>query len=188
MRVAIKERLRQECHFYALTSDIWSSRTSEAYISLMIHYLTKDFDMRVVTLRCAPFSDVRHTGSEIAGIIKKSLEDADLPLENMVVYVTDNASNATKSARDLGVGHQGCVAHTLNLIVQKFARWKMPDANQPTLDGISEQLAKISKAIEIVREYAKYLGNSTIGTQWIKMAMERSNEPPRSIPVDVPTR
>ncbi len=106
----------------------------------------------------------------------------------MVVYVTDNASNATKSARDLGVGHQGCVAHTLNLIVQKFARWKMPDVNQPSLDGIPQQLNKISKAIEIVREYAKYLSNSTIGSQWVKKSMERSNESPRVIPVDVPTR
>lgn len=154
----------------------------------MIHYLTREFALKVITLRCAPFSDVRHTGTEIARIIKESLENAGMPLENMVVYVTENASNAVKSARDLGVNHQGCVAHTLNLIVQKFARWKMPDMNQPSMDGIPEQMNKISKAIEVVRDYAKYLSNSTIGSQWIKKSMERSNQSPRMIPVDVATR
>ena len=39
--VSIKGMIAQECHFYALTSDIWSSRTSEAYILLMIYYLTR---------------------------------------------------------------------------------------------------------------------------------------------------
>mgnify|MGYP003331552951 CR=1 FL=1 len=50
----------------------------------------------------------------------------------------DNATNEIKSARDLGVNHQGYVAHTLNLIMQKFARWKMPGMNQPSMDGMPE--------------------------------------------------
>ena len=71
--VTIKSMIAEECHFYALTSDIWSSRTSEAYILLMIHYLAREFALKVITLRCAPFSsDVRHTGTEIARIIKGS--------------------------------------------------------------------------------------------------------------------
>lgn len=186
--VSIKTMITQECNFYALTSDIWSSRTSEAYISLMVHYLTKSFTMKVITLRCAPFSNVRHTGAEIAKIIKESLEDAGMCLDNLVVYVTDNASNAIKSAKDLGVKHQGCVAHLLNLIVQKLVRWKLTIDNQPTLDGISKHLHNISKSIEIVRDYVKYLSSSTIGSEWLKKSMERSNENPRSIPLDVITR
>ena len=113
--IAIKGMIERECEYYSLTSDVWSSRTSEAYISLMVHYLTEDFEMKVVTLRCAPFSIVRHTDSEIASISKDSLKDANLSLSKMVVYVTDNASNAVKSARDLSVNHQGCNHHTVNL-------------------------------------------------------------------------
>ena len=186
--IAIKAMVAKECEHYSLTSDVWSSRTCEAYISLMVHYLTEDFDMKVVTLRCAPFSNVRHTGIEIANIIRNSLEDANMCLNDMVVYVTDNASNAVKSATELSVNHQGCVAHTLNLIVQKLMRWKKEDTNQPSLDGTAEHLSKIADAIATVREYAKYFANSTIGSQWLKGCIQRVNQPPKKIPLDVVTR
>jgi hypothetical protein len=89
----------------------------------MIHYVTEDFVLKVITLRCAPFNDVRHTSEEFAKIIKERLEEARIPIEFIVVYVTDNASNATKSARELGIdpaNHHKCVSHTLSLVVQKF--------------------------------------------------------------------
>ena len=35
-QLAIKGMIQEECDYYSLTSDIWTSRTSEAYISLMI--------------------------------------------------------------------------------------------------------------------------------------------------------
>ena len=114
--MAVKAMIAWECVHFSLTSDIWSSRTNEAYISLIIHYLTDNFDMRNVTLRCAPFSNVRHTGIEIANIIRNYLEDANLCLSDIVVYVIDNASNAKKSATELSVNHQGCVAHRLHLV------------------------------------------------------------------------
>ena len=118
--INVKAILARECKHFSLTSDVWTSRTSEAYISLMLHYLTDTFDMKVMTLRCAPFSNVRHTGIEIANVIRNSLEDANLCLSDLVMYVTDNASNAKASATELSANHQGCVAHTLNLVVQKL--------------------------------------------------------------------
>ena len=118
--MAIKAMIARECVHFSLTSDIWSSRTSEAYISLIIHCLTDNFDMKVVILRCALLSNVRHAGIEIANILRNSLEDANLCLSDIVVYVTDNASNATKSATELSVNQQGCIEHTLHLVVQIF--------------------------------------------------------------------
>ena len=185
---AIKRMIQKECDYYSLTSDIWTSRTSEAYISLMVHFITEDFDMRVVTLRCAPFSDVRHTGLAIANIVKQSLEDANMSLEKTVVYVTDNAGNAKKSATTLGVNHQGCVAHSLNLIVQKFIRGKGEDSTQTAIDDVPDRLKEVLHAIQLLREYAKYFGNSTIGSQWLKQSMERCNEGNKKIPLDVVTR
>jgi len=101
--IAIKAMVAKECEHFSLTSGVWSSRTGEAYISLMVHYLTEDFDMKVVTLRCTPFSNVRYSGIEIAHIIRNSLEDANLCLNDMVVYVTDNAPDAVNSATELSV-------------------------------------------------------------------------------------
>lgn len=39
-----------------------------------------------------------------------------------VVLTTDNASNMTKAARESGVQHVRCFAHSINLSVQKFVR------------------------------------------------------------------
>lgn len=186
--IAIKAMVAKECEHFSLTSDVWSSRTGEAYISLMVHYLTEDFDMKVVTLKCTPLSNVRYSGVEIAHIIKNSLEDANMCLNDMVVYVTDNTPDAVKSATELSVNHQGCVAHMFNLIVQKFIRSKNGDTNQPSLHATAEQLGKIVGAIATVREYAKYFANSTIGSQWLNERMQRVNQPPKKIPLDVVTR
>ena len=38
----IKCLIEKECDYYSLTSDIWTSRSSQAYISLMIHFITED--------------------------------------------------------------------------------------------------------------------------------------------------
>ena len=60
--IAVKAMVAEECEHYSLTCDVWSYRACQAYILLMVHYLTEDFNLKVVTLRCAPFSNVRHTG------------------------------------------------------------------------------------------------------------------------------
>jgi len=186
--IAIKAMVSKECDGYSLTSDVWSSRTCKAYISLMVHYLTDDFSMKVVTLRCAPLSNVRHSEIEIANIIRNSLEHANMCLNDIVMYVTDNASNAVKSATELSVNHQACVADTLNWIVQNFIRWKNEHSNQPSLDGTADELGKIADAIAAVREYAKYFANSTVGSQWLKECMQRVNRSPKKIPLDVVSR
>ena len=111
-----------------------------------------------------------------------------MSLEKTVVYVTDNAGNAKKSATTLGVNHQGCVAHSLNLIVQKFIRGKGEDSTQTAIDDVPDRLKEVLHAIQLLREYAKYFGNSTIGSQWLKQSMERCNEGNKKIPLDVVTR
>ncbi len=70
--------------------------------------------------------------SETANIVKESVENVNLRLDRLVVHVTDNASNAAKSAWDLNlyVNHQWYVARSLNLIVQKFIRWKIEDSDK----------------------------------------------------------
>ena len=186
--IAIKAMVSKECENYTLTSDVWSSRTCKAYISLMVHYLTSDFDMKVVTLRCAPLSNAHHSEIEIANIIKNSLEHDNMCLNDMVMYVTDNSSNAVKSATELCLNHQACVADTLNLIVQNFIRMKNEHSNQPNLDGTADELGKIASAIATVREYARYFANSTVGSQWLKECMQRVNRSPKKIPLDVVTR
>lgn len=188
LQLAIKTLLHKECDYYSVTSDIWTSRSTNAYISIMLHYVSEAFDIKTVTLRCAPFSTERHTGEAIAHMIRTSLEEAGLSEEKLVVYVTDNASNAVKSGRDLGVNHFGCIAHTLNLIVQKCIRYKCGNGDQSSGDNSSKYLMKTSNAINTLRDYVKFFSCSTAGAQWLKTSMEGSNVPPKKIPLDVATR
>jgi hypothetical protein len=95
----------------------------------MVHYTSKDLVLKLVTLRCTLFGNLRHT--ENASIVKDLLVDAVMSYENVLVYVTDNVSNAITVARDLGVHHQGCVAHSLNTVVQKLMQRKRSNTSHP---------------------------------------------------------
>ena len=46
----MKDELQNYCLHYTLTSDLWSSRTMQAFMVMTIHFLTKDFTMRNYTL------------------------------------------------------------------------------------------------------------------------------------------
>jgi len=52
----LKELLQTkgEVKFFSCTSDIWSSRTMEAFLALTIHYLTDDFEMKKFVLKVDP--------------------------------------------------------------------------------------------------------------------------------------
>ncbi len=154
----------------------------------MINYLTEDFNMRVVTLKCVPFSDAQHSGEETAKLIKDSLEEVRMPLENMVVYVTDNCLNSGKSTSNFGVNvnHQGCDAHILNSIVQKFIQWKS-DGSQNSIDGVPEYFEYISQTIGYLREYAKYFNTNTTLSNWLQKRLDNAGESPKKIPLDLAT-
>ena len=46
---------------YCLTTDIWSSAALESYLSVTMHFITQDFQRKMVVLRAFPY-DVTHSG------------------------------------------------------------------------------------------------------------------------------
>ncbi len=189
--VTIKAMIESECEYYSLTSNIWLPGTAQAYISLVIHYLTEDFVMKVVTLRCAPFSTVRPTDSEMTNITKESLENVNLHLDKLVIHVSSN--DASKAAGDLNVYHQECVAHSFDSIVSKVIQWKIEESNQQSIDidgSTCERLKKNSGAITTLQEYVKYFSNNTIESPlWLRKSIEYSHDTlPEKIPSDITTQ
>jgi hypothetical protein len=128
-----KESLKQikddftTCTFsVSLTSDIWSGRAKQDYISVVAHYVNEDWEIlkRIIGFELI---DVKHTGDNIAEAIIKVVEN--FGLTNKIFAVTlDNASSNTSAMNTLGpvfgtyatsfLLHQRCACHIINLIAK----------------------------------------------------------------------
>jgi hypothetical protein len=109
-----------------LTSDIWSGNAKEDYLSVVVHFVTADWELekRIIGFRLI---DCSHSGVNIAERISFVLSEYDLT--SKVLSVTLDNVSANASAIDYltpslssYVGstllHQRCACHITNLIVK----------------------------------------------------------------------
>ncbi|XP_077306275.1 E3 SUMO-protein ligase ZBED1-like [Lithobates pipiens] len=102
---------------FAATSDLWSSRAMEPYMSLTIHFINDDFEM---TSRCLQtgFFPEDHTGEALAQGLKNALINWKLEEKNLVCITTDNGSNIVKA---ISINHWTrlqCFGHRLHLAIE----------------------------------------------------------------------
>ena len=50
-----KTKIASETDYFAMTTDIWSSRVMESFMAETLHYLTEDFKMVNLILEVSPF-------------------------------------------------------------------------------------------------------------------------------------
>ena len=110
----------EEADDITLTTDIWTSRASEAYMSLTCHFIDKNWQIRSYIL------DTSHlVGSHTADVIAKTLttviEEWGISRKIQAV-VTDNAANMVAGTHIAGLKQFPCFAHTLNLVVKDSLR------------------------------------------------------------------
>jgi len=117
-RTKLEELLQTkgEVKFFSCTSDIWSSRTMEAFLALTIHYLTDNFEMKKFVLKVDPVVG-KHTADFIRNVIKDAFEEWDLDVDNLSMMIRDSGSNMVKACNDWEVPHFSCVGHSLHLVV-----------------------------------------------------------------------
>lgn len=104
-------------HGIGLTTDSWTSLTSEHYIGYTAHYINKDWVLKskVLSTDC---SEEKHTSEYLAKDMIATEQKWELDgLLFKPVYVHDNASNITKAPKIMGTPRIGigCLAHTINL-------------------------------------------------------------------------
>ena len=104
----------------ACTSDIWTNRMQDSFMSLTVHSITEDMEL----VNFVPFVNYmdgnKHTGENILIKLTKFLKKLGLDGINVRrVIVMDNASNNKKCARIADDTFEGawCVNHTINLII-----------------------------------------------------------------------
>ncbi|KAL2081527.1 hypothetical protein ACEWY4_023380 [Coilia grayii] len=102
---------------FAATTDLWSSRTMEPYISLTIHFIDTEFNLKVKCLQTA-FMPEDHTGQNIADGLREALAEWGLNEGKLVCITTDNAANIKLAAEINGWLRLQCFGHRLHLAIE----------------------------------------------------------------------
>lgn len=100
----------------AFTSDIWSSRANESFISLTCHFVTVRFEMKKFTLNMRHLPE-SHTALNIAAALEQLCAEWEIPTDCVKYVVTDNGRNIRAAARTLPWRQRACFAHTLQLAI-----------------------------------------------------------------------
>ncbi|KAK0132988.1 Zinc finger BED domain-containing protein 1 [Merluccius polli] len=100
----VESELRESDHFATIT-DLWLSRTTEPYISLMTSFFPGE-----------------HTGDNIAQEMRGALADWDLKEDQQVCVTTDNASNMIKALEVNGWTRLQCFGHRLHLAIENAVK------------------------------------------------------------------
>ena len=87
----------EEADSIALTTDIWTSAATQAYIT---HYLDLEWKLHAFVLQTAAFPE-RHTGVEIATKLKQICDDFGIG-EKVPAIVHDRAARYSRSREILG--------------------------------------------------------------------------------------
>ena len=133
---------RGEVHYFSCTSDLWSSRTMEAFLALTIHYLTDDFVMKKFVLKVDPVVG-KHTADFIRQIMEDAFEEWNLDVHHLSMMIRDSGSNMVRACEDWEIPHFSCVGHSLHLVVgplpvEKKKRKQTPLPENEDIDEVED--------------------------------------------------
>lgn len=105
--------------FFSSTTDMWTSRATEPYISLTVHYIRNDWSLDSCCLQTSFFPD-DHTGENIADGLKQFLNEWGLDEEKQVCLTTDSGSNVVKAVALNKWRRLTCFGHCLHNAIGEF--------------------------------------------------------------------
>lgn len=105
--------------FFSITTDLWSSRTTEPYISLTVHFVDDESVLKSCCLQTSYFPD-DHTGQNIAAGLIEALAAWDLCEDGLVAVTTDNGTNIVKAVAFNHWTRFQCFGHRLHLAIGKL--------------------------------------------------------------------
>jgi len=137
----------------ALTTDIWTSRATQAYITVTAHYISIDWKLFACVLETKGFPE-RHTGQAISEKLTEIAQHFALT-EKVTAVVHDQAANMELSLeilnRDLGWESLHCSAHCLQLCLKA---------------GLS--ISAIDRLIGAARKLVGHFNHSVIAAEELK--------------------
>ena len=144
------------------TSDIWTSDTNAAFMSLTLHYIDSQFKLKRVLVRLIAFPE-EHTGDEIAIKIDFLVGKLGIGPKIETWMTTDGGSNVRKGVEKSKLIQTGlwCVDHRIHLMItdvwKKCPLWAALSGKITRLVG---HFSHSSKGSTKLRNEAKRLGLS----------------------------
>ena len=120
----VKEKMRgilQDCaNSVAITADIWTSITTDSYLTVTIHYLNEEWEMKSVVSGTLPLLE-SHIADNLATWIKEMVEETGVCAKKVVAFIHDNCKNIENAGKALESEHgwvsRGCAGLILQLCV-----------------------------------------------------------------------
>ncbi|KAH8038695.1 hypothetical protein HPB51_002839 [Rhipicephalus microplus] len=145
------------------TSDMWTSRANESYVSFTCHLLTPSFRMKRFTLNIRHMELVSHSAENIARMLVEMCAEWEIPDGCRKYIVTDNGRNIHAAVRRLLWTERACFAHTLQLAIYDAI------SNTPSIDRLCKKARHIvghykhsSSAQKRLDEYQKKMGKDPL--------------------------
>ena len=147
----------------SLTSDLWTSASTQGYITVTAHYLD-NWEIQNKVLATRNMTE-RHTGRNIGQELNIC---AEFRVAKKVALVTENAANMSIAAQECGAPHINCFSHTLQLAIE---------------DGL--KLDQVSKVIGASRRLVSHFSHSSLA---VNALLEKQTGSKLKLIQDVPTR
>jgi len=169
----LTEVLKDSQHI-ALSTDIWTSIATQAYITVTAHFISPDWELKTFVLQTMSFPE-NHTAENIAEKVKGILANFCLDCGGVVAVVHDQGSNMEAFARlmkaEFGWESTNCAAHRIQLCVEDGLK----------IDAIAQLLATCRKLVG-------HFKHSTVATAALADRQKRMGMPVKRVIQDCSTR
>lgn len=155
----VKDTLRNVEAVY-LTTDGWTSRSNQSFISVTAHFIDPKNETLVssVLLGCIDF-DEKHTSDNLARFLRNIVDEWNLS-NKLTAVITDNAANIKAAIRKCNWRWLSCFAHSINLTVQSSL--KCIESTLIKIKNIVQYFKKSSHALAKLNEYQKQNGSPVL--------------------------
>lgn len=116
LKVLMREIFGQGVQCYTLTTDAWSSKAGDSYVSVTVHMLDCNFVQHAFALACKPMPE-GHTADNILRFLQAVSKEWDLPDNIPTFVVTDNGRNFVSAVARSSWERLQCFGHTLQLCI-----------------------------------------------------------------------
>ncbi|XP_054623684.1 E3 SUMO-protein ligase ZBED1-like [Dunckerocampus dactyliophorus] len=162
----------KEAESIAITTDSWTLRGTQNYITITAHTINNAWEMKSVVLQTDSLFE-SHTGANLSEVLQAAVTDWELERTNRsIAIVTDDARNMEAAVREAGLEpHIKCFAHTINLATQA---------------GLG--VPRVTRLLGRVRRVAAFFHRSSTATAVFMSKQLQLQLPSHKLIMDVTTR